>query len=340
MYTAGLNPFYASNFSLWTAYCSSGFGVDSMKKPSFCIADILHVGDAENIPGSSSLMAHIGARGSPLRPSPVTPSASAYHMHGIHFTSRAAMHAQSAPPLSSKDLKFGIDRILSTDFEPRGKESLSLRDLTLIVSPNRQSAVHVSASPYFASMSETSSMMGSISNAARQSGQHQFQDTFPGPYAVLSKDTMPQTYKRKRSWSRAVFSNLQRKGLEKRFEIQKYVTKPDRKQLAAMLGLTDAQVKVWFQNRRMKWRHSKEAQTQKDKEKEQTDKSATETESKEREDSECESEPSESESEDGAEDKSDVDISDLNKASVIIPGALAVSTHDTYSTDSTTEPSA
>lgn len=59
---------------------------------------------------------------------------------------------------------------------------------------------------------------------------------------MLTKDTMPQTYKRKRSWSRAVFSNLQRKGLEKRFEIQKYVTKPDRKQLAAMLGLTDAQV--------------------------------------------------------------------------------------------------
>lgn len=67
--------------------------------------------------------------------------------------------------------------------------------------------------------------------------------SFLGPYAVLTKDTMPQTYKRKRSWSRAVFSNLQRKGLEKRFEIQKYVTKPDRKQLAAMLGLTDAQVR-------------------------------------------------------------------------------------------------
>ncbi|KAG8308126.1 hypothetical protein J6590_007112 [Homalodisca vitripennis] len=66
------------------------------------------------------------------------------------------------------------------------------------------------------------------------------------------------TAKRKRSWSRAVFSNLQRKGLEKRFQIQKYITKPDRRQLAATLGLTDAQVKVWFQNRRMKWRHSKE----------------------------------------------------------------------------------
>ena len=65
--------------------------------------------------------------------------------------------------------------------------------------------------------------------------------------------------KKKRSWSRAVFSNLQRKGLEKRFEVQKYVTKPDRRQLAAMLGLTDAQVKVWFQNRRMKWRHLEKA---------------------------------------------------------------------------------
>lgn len=63
-----------------------------------------------------------------------------------------------------------------------------ITDLTSIVSPNRQQAVHVSVQPpasvYFASidptMSDTSSVMGSISNAARQSGQHQFQDTFPG----------------------------------------------------------------------------------------------------------------------------------------------------------------
>ncbi|KAL3873926.1 hypothetical protein ACJMK2_037003 [Sinanodonta woodiana] len=89
-----------------------------------------------------------------------------------------------------------------------------------------------------------------------------------GPYSVLSTDTsIGHHAKRKRSWSRAVFSNLQRKGLEKRFEVQKYVTKPDRRQLAAMLGLTDAQVKVWFQNRRMKWRHAqqqKESENKKD----------------------------------------------------------------------------
>jgi len=57
---------------------------------------------------------------------------------------------------------------------------------------------------------------------------------------------------------RAVFSDIQRKGLERRFQVQKYISKPDRKKLADQLGLKDSQVKIWFQNRRMKWRNSKE----------------------------------------------------------------------------------
>lgn len=144
MYTTGLNPFYASNFSLWSAYCAGGFAVDTIKKPSFCIADILQAGDAENISGSSPLMVHMGhqhraQQGSPLRPSPVAPEpsvygarlspASPYHRHGLQLTSvpRTAFNSQQAPPPSSKDLKFGIDRILSTDFDPKGKETSSLR---------------------------------------------------------------------------------------------------------------------------------------------------------------------------------------------------------------------
>ncbi|PIK44672.1 putative H2.0-like homeobox protein [Apostichopus japonicus] len=71
--------------------------------------------------------------------------------------------------------------------------------------------------------------------------------------------------RRKKTWSRAVFTSLQRRGLEKRFEVQKYVNKPDRKQLASALGLTDSQVKVWFQNRRMKWRHSQRIKKQQEK---------------------------------------------------------------------------
>ncbi|CAB4062613.1 Homeobox protein DBX1-A,Homeobox protein DBX1-B,Homeobox protein DBX1 [Lepeophtheirus salmonis] len=66
-----------------------------------------------------------------------------------------------------------------------------------------------------------------------------------------------ETTKRNASSSR-FFSDFQRKGLEKRFQIQKYISKPDRKKLAEKLGLKDSQVKIWFQNRRMKWRNSKE----------------------------------------------------------------------------------
>ena len=41
---------------------------------------------------------------------------------------------------------------------------------------------------------------------------------------------------------RAVFSDFQRKGLEKMFQSQKYISKPDRKKLADKLMLKDSQV--------------------------------------------------------------------------------------------------
>lgn len=47
---------------------------------------------------------------------------------------------------------------------------------------------------------------------------------------------------------RAVFSDAQRQGLEKRFQVQKYISKPDRKKLAEELGLKDSQVSFWRQN--------------------------------------------------------------------------------------------
>ncbi|VVC40157.1 Helix-turn-helix motif,Homeobox domain, metazoa,Homeobox domain,Homeobox domain-like,Homeobox [Cinara cedri] len=55
---------------------------------------------------------------------------------------------------------------------------------------------------------------------------------------------------------RAVFTIAQKNWLEYYFQMEKYITKPNRKALASALGLTDLQVKVWFQNRRMKWRHA------------------------------------------------------------------------------------
>ncbi|XP_040089746.1 homeobox protein DBX2 [Oryx dammah] len=77
--------------------------------------------------------------------------------------------------------------------------------------------------------------------------------------SVLPLLTQESTSKARRGiLRRAVFSEDQRKALEKMFQKQKYISKTDRKKLAINLGLKESQVKIWFQNRRMKWRNSKE----------------------------------------------------------------------------------
>lgn len=59
-------------------------------------------------------------------------------------------------------------------------------------------------------------------------------------------------YKRKRN--RTIFTTDQLQRLENEFDRQQYVVGTQRFYLAADLGLNETQVKVWFQNRRIKWR--------------------------------------------------------------------------------------
>ncbi|XP_012735918.2 NK3 homeobox 3 [Fundulus heteroclitus] len=52
--------------------------------------------------------------------------------------------------------------------------------------------------------------------------------------------------------SRAAFSHAQVHELERRFSAQRYLSGPERADLACALKLTETQVKIWFQNRRYK----------------------------------------------------------------------------------------
>ncbi|MEQ2202368.1 Homeobox protein Nkx-3.2, partial [Xenoophorus captivus] len=52
--------------------------------------------------------------------------------------------------------------------------------------------------------------------------------------------------------SRAAFSHAQVHELERRFSVQRYLSGPERADLACALKLTETQVKIWFQNRRYK----------------------------------------------------------------------------------------
>ncbi|GFW22488.1 transcription factor LBX1 [Trichonephila clavipes] len=66
-----------------------------------------------------------------------------------------------------------------------------------------------------------------------------------------------QQPKKKRK-SRTAFTNHQIFELEKRFLYQKYLSPADRDEIAQSLGLTNAQVITWFQNRRAKLKRDME----------------------------------------------------------------------------------
>ncbi|XP_036368047.1 homeobox protein Nkx-2.5 isoform X1 [Octopus sinensis] len=68
----------------------------------------------------------------------------------------------------------------------------------------------------------------------------------------------PLLRQRQRRKPRVLFSQAQVYELERRFKQQRYLSAPEREQLANMLKLTSTQVKIWFQNRRYKCKRQRQ----------------------------------------------------------------------------------
>ncbi|XP_052225037.1 homeobox protein HMX3-like [Dreissena polymorpha] len=69
-----------------------------------------------------------------------------------------------------------------------------------------------------------------------------------------SYNQSPSPFKSKKKKLRTVFSRSQIYQLEAAFDMKRYLTNAERAGLAASLKLSETQIKIWFQNRRNKWK--------------------------------------------------------------------------------------
>ncbi|XP_069379181.1 NK2 transcription factor related 7 [Paralichthys olivaceus] len=81
-------------------------------------------------------------------------------------------------------------------------------------------------------------------------------DSSPG--SDRSAQQQQQSRSRLRRKPRVLFSQPQVSELERRFRQQRYLSAPEREQLARILKLTSTQVKIWFQNRRYKCKRQRQ----------------------------------------------------------------------------------
>uniref|UniRef100_A0A8C3YW67 Distal-less homeobox 4 n=1 Tax=Catagonus wagneri TaxID=51154 RepID=A0A8C3YW67_9CETA len=90
--------------------------------------------------------------------------------------------------------------------------------------------------------------------ASSQPSQEHEADSEKALLSLEPSERRSQAQTKKLRKPRTIYSSLQLQHLNQCFQHTQYLALPERAQLAAQLGLTQTQVKIWFQNKRSKYK--------------------------------------------------------------------------------------
>ncbi|XP_053677806.1 homeobox protein slou [Anopheles nili] len=95
-------------------------------------------------------------------------------------------------------------------------------------------------------------LAGSITPAAASTNGSSLVATDRG--SIEEETSTGVGHHRRKKKARTTFTGRQIFELEKQFEVKKYLSSNERTEMAKLLNVTETQVKIWFQNRRTKWK--------------------------------------------------------------------------------------